>query len=456
MTDLLDSLLRGSAVATRFTSAATLQGMLDFEAALARAEAEAGVIPASAVAPIAAAARAELLDPDALRLAAAAAGNLAIPLVKQLTAKVKDLDEDAARFVHWGATSQDAIDTGLMLQVRDALADLDADLVRLIDVLRAQVRAHRQTVMIGRTWLQHALPITFGLKLAGTLDALGRLHVQLRVLRAEGLCLQFGGATGTLASLGDKGSAVSAALAATLGLHEANTPWHGQRDRIVRVGAFAATLTGTLGKFARDTALLTQTEVGEVAEASGPGRGGSSTMPHKRNPVACAAILAAAARTPQLAATLFAGMQQEHERGLGGWHAEWEALPELLMFCGGALATAVSLVDGWTVDVARMRQNLDITHGLIMAEAVTMALGESMGRLDAHRRIEARCRDAVAQQRELLDVLREDEEIAKVLPGDRLTQLMDPQHYLGAANAFVDRVLAQADAAAASLTKDGK
>lgn len=448
MTELLDSLLRGAAVTARFSRDATLQGMLDFEAALAAAEAEAGLIPAAAVAPITAAARASEFDWTALRDDAARAGNLAIPLVKQLTARVKALDADAARFVHWGATSQDAIDTGLILQVRGALDAIGTDLDGLIGQLAAQARQHRATVMVGRTWLQHALPITFGLKLAGTLDALLRARADLANMREQVLCVQFGGAAGTLASLGAQGAAVSAALARHLGLSEAATPWHGQRDRIVRVGGWAASLTGLLGKFARDTAMLTQTEVGEIAEASGPGRGGSSTMPHKRNPVGCAAMLAAAARTPQLAATLFAAMQQDHERGLGTWHAEWETLPELLMLCGGALATARTLVDDWTVDTARMRANLEITHGLIMAEAVTMALGEAMGRLDAHRRVEACCRDAVAQQRHLFDVLRENDEITRVLSADALERLMNPQHYLGAAETFVSRVLALADAAA--------
>ncbi|AIU28531.1 3-carboxy-cis,cis-muconate cycloisomerase [Pandoraea pnomenusa] len=449
MTELLDSLLRGSAVTARFSRDATLQGMLDFEAALAAAEAETGVIPGAAVAPIAAAARAGDLDWPALRDAAARAGNLAIPLVKQLTALVAARDAEAARFVHWGATSQDAIDTGLVLQVRGALDDLGADLDGLVAQLAEQVRQHRATVMIGRTWLQHALPITFGLKLAGTLDALLRARAELAEVREQALCVQFGGAAGTLASLGGHGPAVAAALARHLGLRNAATPWHGQRDRIVRVGSWAASLTGSLGKFARDTAMLTQTEVGEIAEASGPGRGGSSTMPHKRNPVGCAAILTAAARTPQLAATLFSAMQQDHERGLGTWHAEWEALPELLMLCGGALATARTLVADWTVDTARMRENVDITRGLIMAEAVTMALGESMGRLEAHRRVEACCREAIARQRHLLDVLRDDTGIASTLSGETLERLTDPQHYLGAADTFVSRVLALADAALA-------
>ncbi|WP_353190697.1 3-carboxy-cis,cis-muconate cycloisomerase [Pandoraea pnomenusa] len=448
MTELLDSLLRGSAVTARFSRDATLQGMLDFEVALAAAEAETGLIPAAAVAPIAAAAHAGALDWPALRDAAACAGNLAIPLVKQLTAQVAAHDADAARFVHWGATSQDAIDTGLILQVRGALDDLGADLDAFIGELAEQVRQHRATVMVGRTWLQHALPITFGLKLAGTLDALLRARTDLAHVREQALCVQFGGAAGTLASLGTQGPAVAAALARHLGLPDADTPWHGQRDRIVRVGGWAASLTGSLGKFARDTAMLTQTEVGEIAEASGPGRGGSSTMPHKRNPVGCAAILGAAARTPNLAATLFGAMQQDHERGLGTWHAEWETLPELLMLCGGALATARTLVADWTVDAARMRANVDITHGLIMAEAVTMALGESMGRLEAHRRVEARCRDAIAQQRHLLDVLREDSDITRVLSPEALERLTDPQHYLGAAETFVSRVLARVDAAA--------
>ncbi|WP_374625834.1 3-carboxy-cis,cis-muconate cycloisomerase [Pandoraea sp.] len=450
MTELLDSLLRGAAVTARFSRDATLQGMLDFEAALAAAEADAGLIPVAAVAPIAAAARASALDWAALRDDAARAGNLAIPLVKQLTARVAAIDADAARFVHWGATSQDAIDTGLILQVRGALDDLGADLDGLIVQLTAQVRQHRATVMVGRTWLQHALPITFGLKLAGTLDALLRARDDLARWRDPVLCVQFGGAAGTLASLGTQGPAVAAALARHLGLADAATPWHGQRDRIVRVGSWAASLTGSLGKFARDTAMLTQTEVGEVAEASGPGRGGSSTMPHKRNPVGCAAILAAAARTPQLAATLFSAMQQDHERGLGTWHAEWETLPELLMLCGGALAAARTLVEDWTVDTARMRTNLDITHGLIMAEAVTMALGETMGRLEAHRRVEVLCREAVAQRRHLLDVLREDDGISSVLSPETLARLTEPQHYLGAAETFVSRVLALADAATSS------
>ncbi|WP_287497642.1 3-carboxy-cis,cis-muconate cycloisomerase [Pandoraea sp. CB10b_02] len=456
MTELLDSLLRGAAVAKRFSRDATLQAMLDFEVALASAEADAGLIPAAAVAPIAAAARASELDWPALRDDAARAGNLAIPLVKQLTARVSARDAEAARFVHWGATSQDAIDTGLVLQVRGALDDLGADLVRLIHRLAAQVRAHRATVMIGRTWLQHALPTTFGLKLAGTLDALLRARADLAGVREQALCVQFGGAAGTLASLGTQGPAVAAALARRLHLQEAATPWHGQRDRIVRVGSWAASLTGLLGKFARDTALLTQTEVGEIAEASGPGRGGSSTMPHKRNPVGCASILAAAARTPQLAATLFGAMQQDHERGLGTWHAEWETLPELLMLCGGALAAACALVEEWSVDTARMRANVDITHGLIMAEAVTMALAESMGRLEAHRRVEARCRDAIAQRRHLLDVLREDEAITALLSAEALARLTEPQHYLGAAETFVDRVLAHADVAMAPQSPTGR
>ncbi|GAB3626193.1 3-carboxy-cis,cis-muconate cycloisomerase [Pandoraea terrae] len=441
--DLLDALLRDTACAARFTTTATLQGMLDFEAALAAAEAAVGVIPAAAAAPIAAACDASLIDREALRDAAGPAGNLAIPLVKQLTAQVKQRDEDAARFVHWGATSQDAIDTGLMLQLRGALDDLDADLSGLIAALVTAVRAHRDTVMVGRTWMQHALPITFGLKLAGTLDAVWRLHGQLGVIRAEVPCLQFGGAAGTLASLGDKGAAVSQRLAVRLGLNAPATPWHGQRDRIARVAAFAATLTGTLGKLARDVSLMAQTEISEVAEAGAPGRGGSSTMPHKRNPVGCAVILAAAQRTPHLVATIFSAMPQEHERGLGGWHAEWETLPDLLMLCGGALDASVALVEGLEVFPERMRANLGATRSLIMAEAVTMALGASIGRLEAHRIVETKCREAVATGRELLDVLRDDPMVTSALPGDALTRLFSPDNYLGAAGTFVDRVLAQ-------------
>ncbi|GAB2891741.1 3-carboxy-cis,cis-muconate cycloisomerase [Paralcaligenes ginsengisoli] len=442
--ELLDSLLRPTASRACFSASATLQGMLDFEAALAEAQADSGVIPIEAVDPIRQACRAERFDPSQIAAEAARAGNLAIPLIKHLTAAVKSQNPDAARFVHWGATSQDVIDTGLVLQLKGALRLIEADLDRLIAALASQAAAHRDTVMIGRTWLQHALPVTFGLKLAGSLDALLRQRAQLQALKPGMLSLQFGGAAGTLASLRDKGPQVARRLATILALAEPDLPWHSQRDRIAGAAAFFGTLTGTLGKLARDISLMAQTEIAELAEAAGEGRGGSSTMPHKHNPVACAAILCAAQRTPQLVATIMAAMIQEHERGLGGWHAEWETLPELVLLCGGALATSAGLIEGLEVFPDRMQGNLKATHGLIMAEAVTMALGETLGRMEAHKLVEQKCREAVAAGADLQQVLAGDERIAAILSREALAKLMAPENYTGAAAVFVDRVLERA------------
>lgn len=439
---LLAAMFHAPVLDALFTDRAHLQGMLDFEAALARAEASAGVIPQSAVAAIVAECDAALYDIEALGAAAALAGNTAIPLVKALTARVAARDGEAARYVHWGATSQDAMDTGLVLQLRGALTLIDADLARLSAALAQLAADHRTTPMVGRTWLQHALPITFGLKAAGWLDAVERHRSRLVELRPRLLVLQFGGAAGTLAALDDRGLAVAAALADDLALGLPAMPWHSARDRIVELGALLGLLTGTLGKMARDIALLMQTDVGEVREPAAAGRGGSSTMPHKRNPVACAAILAAAAQAPQLVAGLLGAMPQEHERGLGGWQAEWNTLPALLRLAGGSLAQAAALVAGLEVDATQMRRNLDRTNGLIMAEAVAMALGAKIGRLAAHQRIEAASAQAVAGARHLRDVLAEDPVISQHLGDGALDQLFDPLGYTGVAAQLVDRVLA--------------
>ncbi|CAI0803051.1 3-carboxy-cis,cis-muconate cycloisomerase [Serratia ficaria] len=442
--ELLTPLLRSSAVSGCFSDAATLQGMLDFEAALAAAQAELGIIPPGAARQIAACCRSDLLDAAALAQAAAQAGNLAIPLVKQLTAVVAERDADAAGFVHWGATSQDAIDTGLMLQLRQALALTRQDLDRLAAALVRQITAHRHSLMIGRTWMQHALPTTLGLKLAGTLDALLRYRQRLEEMSGRVLALQLGGAAGTLASLGERGGELVSALAARLQLTAADAPWHGQRDRLLEIAGWYAGLSGTLGKLARDVSLLMQNEVAELAEPTTPGRGGSSTMPHKRNPVACAVILSAANRAPALIGGLYAAMVQEHERGLGGWHAEWESLPELVTLSAGALHLAADLVAELQVFPAAMQHNLRLTGGLVMAEAVTMALGEAIGRLPAHQHIERQCRQALAQQRPLLAVLLEDPLARRHFTEQQLTDLLDPQRYLGSAQIFTQRVLTQA------------
>jgi 3-carboxy-cis,cis-muconate cycloisomerase len=439
---LTGAMLASADMLPLFSDRAAVQRMLDFEAALARAEAAHGVIPAEAAAPIAACCQAALLDLPALAQAAAAAGNLAIPLVKQLTAAVLAKDAQAGKYVHWGATSQDAIDTGLVLQLRDAFDLIEADLAALADALASQAHAHRDTTMVGRTWMQHALPTSLGLKLAGCLDAVLRHRQRLREVRDRALALQFGGAAGTLASLGDQGLAVAATLAQELGLSLPDLPWHTQRDRIAEVATVLGLLTGTLGKMARDISLLMQTDVGEAAEPSAPGRGGSSTMPHKRNPVACAAALTAAMRVPALVSTMLSGMVQEHERALGGWQAEWDTLPDIVLLTSGALRQMRDVAAGLQVDAARMRANLDLTHGLIMGEAVMLALGAAIGRMAAHKLVEQASRQAAASGRHLREALRDDAEVSRHLPSEALDRLLDPANYRGEAGAFVDRVLA--------------
>lgn len=421
---------------------ACVQRMLDFEAGLARAQARTGVIPAACAPAIEAACHADRIDLDQLGQAAAQAGNLAIPLVRQLTAAVAASDHEAARFVHWGATSQDAIDTGLVLQLRDALDVIDADLAGLASALARLALRYRDTAMTGRTWMQHALPVTFGLKVAGWLDGVRRHQDRFAALRSRLLVLQFGGAAGTLASLGENGLQVAQALAEELDLALPAMPWHGQRDRIAEAATVLGMLTGSLGKIARDISLLAQTEVAEVAEPAAEGKGGSSTMPHKQNPVGCAAVLAAAARVPALVSAMLSGMVQEHERALGGWQAEWDCLPEIMMLAAGALRQTRTLAEGLQVNEARMRANLDMTGGLIMAEAVTLALGAELGRLQAHQLVEAACRRAVSENRPLRELLREDAKVAALLSPEHIDRLLEPASYLGQAGAFTDRVLA--------------
>ncbi|WP_028206363.1 3-carboxy-cis,cis-muconate cycloisomerase [Paraburkholderia nodosa] len=431
---------------------ATLQRMLDVEAALARASAAHGVIPQSAVGAIVEACAADQLDAPALARDAALGGNLAIPLVKQLTARVKSADPEAAKYVHWGATSQDIIDTATVLQLRDALALIERGIDALCATLADLARTHRATPAVGRTWLQQALPITLGLKFAQWLDAMLRHRERLAVLRERALVLQFGGAAGTLASLRDAAPAVSAALAQELGLALPAMPWHTQRDRIAEAASFFGMLIGTLGKIARDISLQMQTEIGELGEPAAAGKGGSSTMPHKRNPVGCAAVLTAAVRAPGLVATVFAGMVQEHERALGGWQAEWDALPDLARLAGGALAQIEQITAGLEVRPERLAANLDITHGLILGEAVMLALGDQIGRLDAHHLVEHASKSAVQSGRTLYEVLAAEPAVTRHLDEARLKALLDPANYVGQAHAFVDAVLASYAAKATQRT----
>ncbi len=446
LSPLLAPMLSSGPMRAVCDDAAMLQNMLDFEAALARAEAATGVIPKRAAEPIAKACKADAFDLAALADAATRSGNLAIPLVKALTAHVAKSDADAARYVHWGATSQDVIDTAAMLSLRAGADALLGDIDRAIAGFAKLARRHRTTAMVARTWLQHALPMPFGLKLAEYAAALHRSKTRLTRLRSETLALQFGGAAGTLAALGDKGLAVAEQLAQDLGLPLPDAPWHTHRDRVADVASVLAILAGTCGKIARDVSLMMQTDVAEAFEPSGEGRGGSSTMPHKRNPVAAATALAAATMAPNLAATILAAQVQDHERSAGPWHAEWPTLPTLLLVTSGALAAIVDIAEGLEVDAARMRANLDVTGGLIMAEAVTMALAEKIGKGDAHHLIEAASKKAVAEKKHLRDILAGDSTIAAQLGGlDGLAKLFEPMAYQGASQALIDRLLASLD-----------
>jgi 3-carboxy-cis,cis-muconate cycloisomerase len=425
--------------------ATVLQRMLDFEAALARAEAATGVIPKAAAEPIARACKVSAFDLAALAEAAPRSGNLAIPLVRALTAEVGRSDPEAARYVHWGATSQDVIDTAAMLTLRAGIDALAADLDRATRAFAALAQKHRNTAVVARTWLQHALPMPFGLKLAEYAAALHRSRLRLARLSQDTLALQFGGAAGTLAALGDKGLAVAERLAKELELPLPEAPWHSHRDRIAEAASVLAIVAGTCGKIARDVSLMMQTDVSEAFEPSSEGRGGSSTMPHKRNPVAAASALAAATIAPNLAATIFAAQVQEHERSAGAWHAEWPTLPTLLLVTSGALAAIVEIAEGLEVDVARMRANLDVTDGLIMAEAVAFALAEKIGKSQAHRLVEAACKQAVAERKHLRDVLVGNGEVTAQLGPDRIAKLMEPLTYQGASHALIDRLLASLD-----------
>jgi 3-carboxy-cis,cis-muconate cycloisomerase len=445
LSPLLAPLFSSAAMRAVCDDAAYLQHMLDFEAALARAEAATDVIPVSAVGPIANACKAGSFDISALAEAATRSGNLAIPLVKALTSAVGKTDVEAARYVHWGATSQDVIDTATMLTLRAAIDALLPDLDRAIAGFAKLAKQHRDTAMVARSWLQHALPMPFGLKLAEYAAALHRSRARLKRLRAEGLALQFGGAAGTLAALADKGLVVAEKLATELKLPLPDAPWHTHRDRIADAASAFAILAGSCGKIARDVSLLMQTDVAEAFEPSGEGRGGSSTMPHKRNPVSAATALAAATMAPNLAATIFAAQVQDHERSAGPWHAEWPTLPTLQLVTSGALAAIVDIAEGLEVDTARMRVNLDATHGLIMAEAVTFALAETIGKSDAHHLVEAAVKKAVAGKRHLRDVLTSDPKVSAHLSADKLAKLFDPMAYQGVSQALIDRLLASLD-----------
>ena len=423
-----------------FSDERRLQAMLDAEAALARAQARLGIIPADAADTIAAHCTYRHFDLAALGAATAAAGNPAIPLVKELTA----LCGEAGRYVHWGATSQDIIDTGLVLQLRDLFALLQDEQAKLIAALTDLAERHRDTVMPGRTFMQHALPTTFGYRAATWLDALLRQARRNDCLAQRVCCAQFGGAVGTLASLGTDAPQVQQEFARELSLRVPDLPWHATRDRVAETGTVLGLLAGTLAKMARDISLLMQSEIGELAEPSGPGRGGSSTMPQKRNPVGCAAILAQCEQVHALVPVVLSAMAADHERGTGSWHAEWLALPQIATLSASALITMRELIEGLHVDAERMQANLDMHGGVIMAEAIMMALAPHIGRLNAHHKVADACRRAIDTATPLLEVLTHDREIIDKIPAAQLAIICQPGSYVGAAPMLTDKMVMQA------------
>jgi len=425
-----------------FSDQGRVQGMLDFEAALARAEAAIGAIPTEVVNDIVAACDASLYDFDELSIAIGNAGNSAIPLVKALGKQIAARNETAERYVHMGATSQDVMDSGLVLQLRSAVGLLEQDLASLADALAQQAQRHAGVPMSGRTWLQQATPVTLGAKIAAWLGSITRHRQRLKELKPRLLCLQFGGASGSLAALGEMAFPIAESLARELKLNLPDQPWHTQRDRLVEFAGFLGLVAGSLGKIGRDISLMMQTEAAEVFEPAAAGKGGSSTMPHKRNPVGAAVMIGAATRAPGLVATMLSAMPQEHERSLGLWHAEWETLPELCCVVSGSLQQALAVIPGLEVDAQRMLQNLDLTHGLVLAEAVSIALAQRMGRDAAHHLIERCCRRAVEQGKHLREVLGAEPEVTAQLSSQALDNLLNPTHYLGQSKRWVKRAVA--------------
>jgi 3-carboxy-cis,cis-muconate cycloisomerase len=439
---IFDALFGDPAVDAHLSDASRVAAMLRVEVALAKAEASLGVIPASAVSAIERGTNIANYDLAVLGEAAVLAGNLAIPLVHQLTEHVARLDADAARYVHWGATSQDIIDSGMLLQVRDALAIVLASFARASDAAAALAERHVATVMPGRTWLQHATPITFGLKAAGWMSALDRVRTQVSSALDSALVLQLGGASGTLAALGPRASEIAIAIGKELDLTIPDLPWHAHRDRFATLACALGVATGTMGKIARDISLLAQTEVAEAFEGAANGRGGSSTMPQKRNPVGASVVLAASIRVPGLVATMLAALPQEHERGLGGWQAEWETLPELVHLAAGAARHVAEMLGGLEVDVQRMRADVDITGGVSLAESVSMALAAHIGKFDAHRTIGAASRRAIAERRPLAEVLAGMPEVTKHLSASEIARYLSAENYLGASKELVRAAVA--------------
>jgi 3-carboxy-cis,cis-muconate cycloisomerase len=442
MTSTLDStifapLFNDDEVSNLLSDGAFVRALVDVEIAFARAEARVGVIPANAAEQIGNVA-ADKIDLAALTAGTIRSGFPIIALVQELR---KQVSADAATYIHWGATTQDIMDTACVLQLRAVIELIGKRIGEIVGNLSALADKHRATVLAGRTHSQQALPITFGLKVAGWLAPLLRHAERLREIQPRLLVVQFGGAAGTLAALGDKGLAVTQSLANELKLACPAMPWHAQRDCIVEFAGWLSLVSGSLGKMAQDIILMAQTEVGELGESADAGRGGSSTMPQKSNPIMSELILAAARTNASLLSALHNAQIQEHERATHGWQVEWLTLPQMIMLTGGALKHAVYLAKHLQVDAATMRGNITRANDVILAEAAVFALARAMPRPKAEELVKKACGVAVGENRPLIDVVKE-------LVGDSIKSgavdwqaLAKPENYLGESGKIIDRVL---------------
>jgi 3-carboxy-cis,cis-muconate cycloisomerase len=427
----------GEAVSGR----AWLRAMLDAEGALALALARAGLIPGQAAETIVSCCDADRFDPEEIGHHGRAQGNPVPPLVRALAAAVSGVSEDAASHVHEGATSQDIVDTAAMLVSRHALGLILTEVEGIAAACARLADTHRHTMMPGRTLLQQALPTTFGKKAAGWLVSVLEARDRLLAVREAGLAVQLGGAAGTLASLGPAGTRVLGEFARELELVEPVVPWHTDRVRISELGNALALVAGVLGKISQDVILMAQTEVGEVAEPAGEGRGGSSTLPHKQNPILSVIAVANARRVFDLSHTLQAAAVGEHERAAGAWHSEWEVLSDALALTGGAAAAVREVTEGLEVYPEKMLENLNATGGLLLAENVTTVAAEHLGRLEAHDLVEEASHRALAGGKSLREELSSEPRLGEVLSGEEIDAALDPASYLGSAGEFVDRAL---------------
>jgi len=444
-----------------FGQEAVCQAMLEFEGALAQAQAAEGIIPAKAAEEICRLCHVESFDVAAVVAASGRAGSLAMPLVKQLTERVAQRDPEAARYVHWGSTSQDVVDTAMVLATRRALVLIDRDLDALVDHLFALYARHGQAPVLARTLMQPAQIVSLGFKLAAWTAPLVRARTRIQVAAQAALQLQLGGAVGTLAAMGDRGAAVVARVADELDLRVPQAAWHAQRDEWLTLGTQVGVLCGSLGKVARDLSLMAQGEIGELSEPSGGGRGGSSAMPHKRNPVSSMIALAAAERVPHRVAALLGAMTQEHERGLGNWQAELAEWAGLFISTHGALKALAEASRELEVDEGRMRINIERLRGLVCAEALSMRLALTLGKAKAHHCVEAWSQAVVREQRHLRDVaadaLRADPALAPLLGPPELEALFDADAAARPAVSAAQRQMEALQAArAASVTKHAR